>query len=165
MMFWRASAIALLSCTCITAFAQADTSARVTKPNFSGTWKLNLQRSGPIMPRGLEALTIVIEHRDPKITSRETRVVSGKVTSTKDGTEKIEEIEHVWHPEPGSTVKQRQTWSGVTLLKHWEKTVTGTAYVSDIKQTLSEDGKVLIMSEHYREPGMERIRDWVFEKQ
>jgi hypothetical protein len=128
-------------------------------------WKLNVQRSGPILPRGLQALTIVIDHREPRITSRETRVVSGKVTRTKNATEKIDGIEHVWHPEPGSTVRQRQTWSGSTLLKHWEKTVKGTAYRSEIKQTLSVDGKVLIMSEHYREPGMERIRDWVFEKQ
>ncbi len=117
------------------------------------------------MPRGLEALTIVIDHRDSSITSRETRVVSGKVTQSNDDTAEIDGIEHVSHPEPGSTVKQRQTWSGVILIKRWEKTARDTTYISDIKQTLSDDRKVLIMSEHYREPGMERIRDWVFEKE
>ena len=117
------------------------------------------------MPRGLEALTIVINHRDPSITSHETRVVSGKVTESNDDTAEIDGIEHVSHPEPDSTIKQRQTWSGATLLKHWEKTVNDTTYISDIKQTLSEDSKLMIMSERYREPGMERMRDWVFEKQ
>ncbi len=117
------------------------------------------------MPRGLEALTLVIDHRDPSITSGETRVVSGKTTTSKDGTAMIDGIEHVWHPEPGSTEKQRQSWSDAALIKHWEKTTKGTTYISDIRQTLSKDGKVLTMSEHYREPGMERIRDWVFEKQ
>ena len=107
----------------------------------------------------------MINHRDPSITSRETRVVSGKVTKSDSDTSEIDGIEHVSHPEPDSTIKQRQTWSGATLLKHWEKTVKDATYISDIKQTLSEDGKLLIMSEHYREPGMERIRDWVFEKQ
>ena len=96
--------------------------------------------------------------------SRETRVVSGKTTSSKDGTAMIDGIEHVWHPEPGSTEKLRQSWSGAALIKHWEKAVKGTTYISDIRQTLSEDGRVLTMSEHYREPGMERVRDWVFEK-
>ena len=164
-MAWRASTIALLVSAWIIAFAQTDTPSRARKPNFSGTWKLNLQRSGPIMPRRLEALTIVINHRDPEITSRETRVVSGKITRTADERSMIDGIEHVRHSEPGITVKQHQTWSGAILLRHWEKKVNDTRYVSDIKQTLSADGKVLIMTEHYREPGMERIRDWVFEKQ
>jgi hypothetical protein len=96
---------------------------------------------------------------------RGTRVISGKVTKSDSGTAEIDGIEHVSHPEAGSTIKQRQTWSGATLLMHWEKTAEGTTYISDIKQTLSEDGKLLIMSERYREPGMERNRDWVFEKQ
>jgi hypothetical protein len=41
----------------------------------------------------------------------------------------------------------------------------GTEYASDIRMTLSPNGRTLIMEEHYTEPGMERIRDWVFEKQ
>jgi hypothetical protein len=165
MIRWLAPAVALLLCAPTAAPAQSNTTTPTARPNFSGTWKLNLQRSGPIMPRGLEGLTIVIDHRDSSITSRETRVVSGKTTSSKDGTAMIDDIERVWHPEPGSREKQRQSWSGATLIKHWEKTVKSTTYISDIRQTLSEDGKVLTMSEHYREPGMERIRDWVFEKQ
>ena len=44
-------------------------------------------------------------------------------------------------------------------------TEKGTTYISDVRTYLSPDGKVLTMAEHYREPGMERIRDWVFEKQ
>lgn len=165
MLFGRGVAIAIFLSGGFAGFAQSDAAGPVARPNFSGTWKLNLQRSGPIMPRGLEALTIVIDHRDSSITSRETRVVSGKVTQSNDDTAEIDGIEHVSHPEPGSTVKQRQTWSGVILIKRWEKTARDTTYISDIKQTLSDDRKVLIMSEHYREPGMERIRDWVFEKE
>jgi hypothetical protein len=30
---------------------------------------------------------------------------------------------------------------------------------------LSPDGQALTMAERYREPGLERVRDWVFEKQ
>lgn len=44
-------------------------------------------------------------------------------------------------------------------------TEKGTTYVSDVMTSLSPDGKVLTMAEHYREPGLERVRDWVFEKQ
>ena len=136
------------------------------KPNFSGTWKLNLQRSGPILPRGTEALTVVIDHRESTIRLSETRTVSGKVTSGEGAAEPIDGQEHVSSPEPGKTAKQKKSWSGQTLLTYWEMTdQQGTTYVSDIRIALSEGGKVLTMAEHYREPRMERIRDWVFEKQ
>jgi hypothetical protein len=135
------------------------------RPNLSGTWKLNLQRSGPVLPRGTEALTIVIDHRDPSIHTSETRTVSGSTTHTDSGSAKIDGQSHTEHPEPGKTVTSMQRWSGSTLIMHWEMIEHGTTYISDIKTSLSPDGKVLTMAEDYREPGMQRIRDWVFEKQ
>jgi hypothetical protein len=48
---------------------------------------------------------------------------------------------------------------------HWEMTAKGITYASDIRTSLSRDGNVLTMTEHYREPGMDRVRDCVFEKQ
>lgn len=136
------------------------------RPNLSGTWKLNLQRSGPILPRGTEALTVVIDTQESTIRLSETRTVSGKVTSGEGAAEPIDGQEHVSSPEPGKTAKQKKSWSGQTILMYWEMTdQQGTTYVSDIRISLSEGGKVLTMAEHYREPGMERIRDWVFEKQ
>lgn len=147
-----------------TAFGQRPEGAKPARPNFSGTWRLNLQRSGPILPRGLEALVIVIDHQDPSIRSAETRTVAGKVTKS-ESEARIDGLEHVDKSKPGIIVKQKQAWSGSALLMHWEMTENSTTYISDIRQTLSGDGKILTMSEHYREPGMERIRDWVFEKQ
>jgi hypothetical protein len=156
--------LALFLLAMAVAFGQSVEVVKAVKPNFSGTWRLNVQRSGPILPRGLESLVIIIDHRDPVIRSNETRTVAGKVT--KGGSEaRIDGLEHVDNSKPGKTVKQKQSWSGDILLMHWELTENGTTYVSDIRQKLSDDRKVLTMSEHYREPGMERIRDWVFEKQ
>ena len=48
---------------------------------------------------------------------------------------------------------------------HHVITIDGTDYVSEIETRLSNDGQVLTMAEHYWEPGLERIRDWVFERQ
>ena len=136
----------------------------IQPPNLSGTWKLNLERSGPILPRGTEALTIVIDHRGPSIHTSETRTVAGKTTHS-DEFAKIDGQPHLEHPEPGKTVTSMQKWSGSILIMHWEMTEKGITYVSDIKTSLSPDGKVLTMAEDYREPGVHRIRDWVFEKQ
>src|SRR5215469_8605699 len=82
------------------------------QPNLSGTWKLNLARSGPTLPRGTEALTIVLEHRDPFIKSSETRTVSGKATHSDEKTASIDGRLRVTHPAPGKTERSMQKWDG-----------------------------------------------------
>jgi len=77
----------------------------------------------------------------------------------------IDGSDHVSHPEPGKTVTQSKRWSDNVLVMHWEFQDQKTRYISDINTTLSDDRQTLIMSEYYREPGLERIRDWVFERQ
>ena len=110
----------------------------IQRPNLSGAWKLNLERSGPILPRGTEALRIVIDHRDPLLHTSGTRTVAGKTTHS-EGTATIDGQQHQEHPEPGKTVTSMQKWSGSTLIMHWEMTEKGTTYVSDIKTSLSPD--------------------------
>ena len=150
----------------VAALALAGQVSAIEHPNLSGTWKLNVARSGPILPRGTEALTIIYEHRDPLIRYSETRTVFGKTTHSDGETSTIDGRLHVKHPAPGKTERSMQKWEGSTLVMHWELTdAAGVTYVSDIRTSLSADRKVLTMAEHYREPGMERIRDWVFEKQ
>lgn len=55
--------------------------------------------------------------------------------------------------------------SGNVLVTHEVITKDGTDFISDTRATLSKAGRVLTIAEHYREPGLERIRDLVFEKQ
>src|SRR5882724_845001 len=86
------------------------------RPNFSGTWELNLKRSGPILPRGTEALTMVIDHHDPLIQTSETRRVAGQTTQGAGETARIDGQMHVAHPEPGKTVESMQGWSGSVLV-------------------------------------------------
>ena len=83
-----------------------DTSS--AHPNLSGTWKLNVERSGPILPRGTEALVLVIDHRDPLIHTSETRTVSGNTTRSDGGTAVIDGQLRVEHPGPEKTIKSSQ---------------------------------------------------------
>jgi len=108
---------------------------------------------------------LIIDHRDPSIHTSETRTVSGKTTQSDSGTSIIGGPPRIEHRETGKTVKSVLRWSGSTMVMHWELTEKRVKYISDIKMFLSPDGQVLTMAEHYREPGLERIRDWVFEKQ
>lgn len=58
-----------------------------------------------------------------------------------------------------------KAWSDSVLVMHCEMTEKGATYVLAIKTSPSTDGRVLTIAEQYHEPGMEPIRDWVFEKQ
>ena len=133
-------------------------------PDLSGAWRLNLDRSGPQLPRGTEALTMWIVHRDPFIHTWERRTVSGKVTESDSGTARIDGMAHV-RRSAGTTTRVIQTWSGDVLTMDWTMTDRGVTYRSRIRTSLSSDGSILTMAEHYQEPGMERIRNWVFERQ
>ena len=139
------------------------------KPNFTGTWKLNVLRSGPILPHGLTGLVIVIDHRRPS----RFRISHEKMTGNtgvaaifgQDPPSMIDGKEHTTRVRPGKTVKMTAQWSGPVLVTHEVTTVDGTEFVSDTRTSLSDDSQVLTISEHYREPGLDRIRDWVFDRQ
>jgi hypothetical protein len=140
------------------------------KPNFTGTWKLNVERSGPILPRGLTGLVLILDHRDPStilVTGERVTGKPGVIASVfgEDPPGIIDGKEHVIKPRPGKTVSVTVQWSGFAMVRHQVITADGTDYFSDTRTTLSADGKILTIAEQYREPGMERIRDWVFEKQ
>jgi hypothetical protein len=78
----------------------------IQRPDLSGTGKLNLERSGPALPRGTEALTIAIDHRNPLLHTSETRTVAGKTTRSEE-TATIDGQQHLEHPEPGKTVTSK----------------------------------------------------------
>ena len=87
-----------------------------------------MQRSGPVMPRGLEALTLIIDHRDPIMHTAETRTVAGKVT--KGSTEeRIDGRERVTQARPEKRERQTQRWSGNAVLKIWRMTEDGLSIV------------------------------------
>jgi hypothetical protein len=150
----------LLACFGLTLIALALPAQvpNIEHPNLSGTWKLNLSRSGPILPRGTEALIITFEHRDPLIRYSETRIVAGKTTHSEGKMKTIDGRFLSDHPPRGNTERSMQKWEGSTLIMEWELTdAKGTTYISSFRTSLSSDGKVLTMSEHYRS-GARRLR-------
>lgn len=161
-------AIAVVTAALPLAPASSDQDS-ASKPNFSGTWKLNVQRSGPILPRGLTGLVLMIDHREPSIVRISRELITGKTNVRsvfgEDPPSIIDGEEHVTNAGLGKSIRMTAQWSGDALVTHEVITKDGTDFVSDTRATLSKDGTVLTISEHYREPGLERIRDWIFEKQ
>jgi hypothetical protein len=98
------SSARVIACMLV-ALPLAGQRAPIQRPNLSGTWKLNLELSGPILPRGTEALTLVIDHHDSLIHTSETRTVAGKTTYSDSATARIDGRLTIEHPEPGKTVR------------------------------------------------------------
>jgi hypothetical protein len=131
-----------------------------TKPDFSGTWKLNAQKSdfaGDPMP---ESLVAKIEQK-----SNVFKYVVDGAANGQDFHEELEvPIDGKEHPGPGD-------FPGTMMMK-WE----GSAITFELKTTdgtmtqegrfhLSDDGKVITRDSHGKSPDGESKRHEVYDKQ
>jgi hypothetical protein len=109
-------------------------SAAQTHPNFSGTWKLNVQKSDTAS--GVTAVTAEVNHKDPTLSYTVKGTQGGQdfeeaETFTTDG--KASQDSH------GATVKAH--WEGPTLVV--EGTGSDGSQVFLVRLSLSEDGKTI----------------------
>jgi len=111
------------------------------KPNFSGTWKLNAEKSdfGP-MPKP-ERIDFVLAHRDPELNVKSTAMtqageVTNEVTILTDGTEFTNELH-------GQQIKGTAKWEQKTLVVTQKASMQGTEIVVVTRWTMAEDGKSL----------------------
>ncbi|MGD0578064.1 MAG: hypothetical protein ABSC08_03960 [Bryobacteraceae bacterium] len=109
------------------------------KPDFSGNWKLNVEKSdfGP-MPKP-EKADYVIAHKDPELNVKQTAVtpmgeMSSDVKILTDGTEFTNTIR-------GQEVKGTAKWDGKTLVVTQKLEIQGNPITFVQKWTLSDDGK------------------------
>ena len=111
----------------------------------------------------------MIDHQDPSTVRIKREVLEGKPSVTAifgdDPAVTIDGKEHLISSGKRGSVSVNTRWSGNDLLRHQVITINGVRYMSDTRTTLSEGGAILTIAEHYREPGLERIRNWVFERQ
>ena len=121
--------------------AAAGLALAADKPDFSGTWKMDPDKSvfGPIPPP--TSMTRVIDHKDPAVKVDQTQVglqgeikVSYKYST--DGTETTNSF-------IGNELKSKATWDGKNLLIASTANMGGAEVKLKDKWTLSDDGKTL----------------------
>lgn len=146
-------------------FAQA-------KPDFSGTWKLNVMKSdfGPVP--GPSAQTDVIQQSGQTLKINvSAEGDQGKMQYTEalttDGKEvAIAPDSPVAHPAPEVTLQTvSATWDGATLNVSQKLTYGGDPVTGVSHYTLSADGKVLTVASDYQSPEGGASRTFVFDKQ
>ena len=111
------------------------------KPDFSGSWKMDADKSvfGPMPPPS--SMTRKIDHKDPDLTVAESRVsdqgdMNTTVKYSTDGKETTNSL-------MGNDVKSKAVWEGKTLVITSAANFGGADVKLPDKWALAEDGKTL----------------------
>lgn len=111
------------------------------KPDFSGTWKMDPDKSlfGPLPPP--TSMTLVIDHKDPDISVNQSSTgpegdqnITAKYST--NGTETVNSF-------MGSDVKSKARWDGRTLVIESSLDAGGAPVKVTTKWNLSDDGGIL----------------------
>ena len=156
----RKAIVAVLS---VTAFATSMFAQ--TKPNFSGTWKLNVAKSdfGPVPAP--DSRTDVIDHSEPGVESRHQRYRKARRADIGGHLE----LHHRWqgsHQPHGPARGKSDRGLGRSKLVVNAKTTYQDAELG-IKSiwVLSDDGKTLTQNVHYSTPMGEADQTLIYDKQ
>ena len=120
-----------------------------SKPNFTGEWKLNVEKSDFGMLFAPKSATVKIEHKDPALK------LSDVETNEQDETTKIDSSYTTDGREcKGTIIATRYPVKGTWKLEGKELSFTGAGTTSGVtfeiqeKWELSEDGKTIVISRH-----------------
>jgi len=149
--FW---ALLLATAWCFGAYA---------KPNFSGTWKLNLEKSeyGP-MPAPT-SMVDKIAHEDPSLKINRNQAgqqgeLNYDLNFTTDGKESTNTIR-------GNSMKSTVSWEGETLVFDSKLSIQDNEITFKDKWTVSPDGKTITINRHAASAQGEIDQKLVMEKQ
>jgi hypothetical protein len=138
-----------------------------TKPNFTGTWKMNLEKSKSSDGKPItyySEFTHEIEHQEPKLRIKETiksaegtRTVDWNVTT--DGKEYDTKVE-------ASPAKVSARWDGDRLVQRIQWTENGGEFRVTRTSTLSTDGRTITADWEFTDASGGQVRATeIWEKQ
>jgi hypothetical protein len=136
----------------------------LTKPNFSGDWKLNTSKSTFGDIPGPDSMTNKISHADPKITSVSKQSgqmgeIEMNTTCTTDGKECTNEGFQ------GAPTKSTMKWDGDNLLVETKGQFGDLDFTLKQKWALSDDGKTLTVAQNISTSMGDFTQTLIFEKQ
>jgi hypothetical protein len=109
------------------------------KPDFSGTWKMDPDKSvfGPTPPP--TSMTLIVDHRDPDISVNQssTGPEGDQNISSKYSTDGKETVNNFM----GTDIKSKAHWDGKVLMIDSSLDAGGTPVKVTSKWSLSDDGK------------------------
>lgn len=130
----------LIALTAAATFAQP-------KPDFSGTWKLNVAKSDFGALGGPDSRTDVITHKEPSLIDEVTAEgAQGKQQYTVKYTTDGKEVTNQMGPRE---VKSTLKWEGASLVISSKFTYNEAEVNAQLTWSLSADGKTITINVHY----------------
>jgi len=144
----------------------ATTVSAQSKPNFSGDWKLNVEKSDHLDGNAqAEPYVQKIKHQEPNIhiTFLVKGTVTGEFSFTTDGKETANKAAANEEMDSGIDTG---AWDGNTLVRTMKaKLKNGLSVTERNRMSLSDDGKTLIIQRHYSTELSEGDLKFVFDRQ
>lgn len=137
--------------------------AGVERPDFSGVWVVNPEKSQLANWAKFDVTTITIEHKDPRFRFHRVSVKAGKTDEssfelTTDGIEKVSKDGRL-------TEHSRLYWDGDALVYYARMVLPDGREATDIvRYTLRDSGKTFGAEEKFRGPVVKYDNLWVAEK-
>jgi len=131
------------------------------KPDFSGVWNLNLQKSKLQIPAP-DSGVFNIDHKEPSFHLARTFVKDGKndnwsIDLTTDGKEVVQE-------EKTETFRGRLRWDGNDLVLDSTISLKDRTATNVVRYHLSDDDQTLTATENFKGPRLKYENVWVFDK-
>jgi len=140
--------------------AAAATSKR---PNFSGSWVVNAERSKLEIKVELESATFTIDHKEPDFRFSRVFVIGGKDNAlawalTTDGKEAVT-------VEDGRTDHSRLFWDGNVLVFEVRMVLKdGREATNFVRYSLRDGGRTFVAEEKFRGPVLKYDNLWVADR-
>jgi hypothetical protein len=149
----------LSACLC---FSDAGGYLDQKKPDFSGAWKFNPQKSKLQIPAPGSGV-FHIDHKEPAFHLSRTFMSNGKedtwgIDLTTDGKEVVQQGK-------GETVRARLSWDGNDLVFDSKIILKDREATNVVRYHLSEDGQTFTATESFRGPRLKYDNIWVFDKE
>lgn len=150
-------------CAAAMALCVAGAALGAERPNFSGTWVVNPEKSRLADWAKFDETTITIEHKDPSFSFHRVSVKAGKTDEsayalTTDGVEKVAKT-------GGRTSTSCLAWDGDTLVfQDVIVLANGRQATNTVRYTLKDGGKTLVAEESFRGPVVKYDNRWVADR-
>jgi hypothetical protein len=136
---------------------------QLKRPDFSGIWVLNLQKSNLEIPPPKSAI-FVIDHREPHWVLERTHIWKDKDIEDVLKIELDIDGKQLVSDHGDNKIKAHMYWENETLIFDSEIIIPNETASNVVRYVLKDNGKTFIADENYQSISHSHVNHWVFNK-
>lgn len=133
----------------------------ISRPNFSGTWVLDLSRSSLEIPAP-DSSIFVIDHDEPQLVAERTHVLGGEANTVRTALETDSVLRSVRVGD--LEIPTRVYWDGDALVLEQEWSQGDVQITNHVRYTLADKGETMVADEHMRAGPDSHHNVWTFQR-